>query len=256
MAKYDLRRKISTSRPVKKVEFICNACKGKMVLDLGCVRHSADFALADPEWLHKKIKAVARNIVGVDYLPQEVKKLNAAGYDIIYGDVTKPIELESAFDVIVAGDLIEHLTNFEAFFENCTRLLKPDGMLILSTPNPFYSGEFHYVAFKGDYLINPEHTCWIDPQALLQLMSRFDFVIDEIHFIKDSWKLSNIICNSEANEYDILNGRWPNNAFLDKVKRRLVGLVFGLFYIPFRFLTGGSSDLVKHSDYLVVARKR
>lgn len=256
MTKYELRKKITESAPIDKEKFIQGICTGKTVLDLGCIRHSADFALADPNWLHKKIKSVATKIVGIDYLPKEIEKLNAVGYEIIFADVTKPIELNETFDVIVAGDLIEHLVNFEGFFENCIRLLKPNGMLIITTPNPFYSGEFHYVAFKGDYLINPEHTCWIDPQALSQLIDRFDCFIDEIYFIKKSWPLGGIICNSEACEYDILNGKWPKNTLKDKVVRKLFNWLFNIFYIPFKSITGSNTGLVRYSDYLSVIKKR
>ncbi|MFA5824717.1 MAG: methyltransferase domain-containing protein [Gallionellaceae bacterium] len=256
MTKYELRKKITESKPVDKEKFIQGICTGKTVLDLGCIRHSADFALADPNWLHKKIKSVATKIVGIDYLPKEIEKLNAVGYEIIYADVTKPMELNETFDVIVAGDLIEHLVNFEGFFENCIRLLKPNGMLIITTPNPFYAAEFHYVAFKCDYLINPEHTCWIDPQALSQLIDRFDCFIDEIYFIKNAWRLGDIVCNSEANEYDILNGKWPKNTFKDQVIRKIASLLFNIFYMLFKNITGSNAALVKYSDYLSVIKKR
>lgn len=257
MTKYELRKKITESKPIDKELFIQNICNGKTVLDLGCIRHSADYAVADSNWLHKKIKSVAKKIIGVDYLPKEIQKLNTLGYEIIFGDVTKPIELNETFDVIVAGDLIEHLTNFEGFFENCNRLLKPNGVLIITTPNPFYSAEFHYVAFKGSYLINPEHTCWIDPQALSQLIDRFECFIDEIYFIKKSWPLGGIVCNSESNEYDILNGKWSKNTVIDKVIRKIAGLfVNNAFYVPFKVITGSNSKLVRYSDYLAVIRKR
>lgn len=241
--------------PVDKEFFVMERCKGKSVLDLGCVRHNADFALSDPMWLHQKIKSVAGKVMGVDYLPEEVKKLNSRGYEIITADATKPLPVKETFDVIVAGDLIEHLSNFDGFFENCQRLLKADGILIITTPNPFYSDEYDFVAFKKRYLINPEHTCWIDPQALSQLARRFNFKIDEVHFIKNSWKLKNMICESKDEEFDILNGRWVKNSFLRKTNRKVLGIIFSLFYAPYKALFVKNSLLVKYSDYLAVLKK-
>ena len=29
--------------------------------------------------------------------------------------------------------------------------------------NPFYREQYFYVAFKNSLIVNPEHTCWIDP---------------------------------------------------------------------------------------------
>jgi len=148
MNKFELADMIKAAKPVNKESFIADMCAGKAVLDLGCIRHSAEFALKDATWLHKRIKEVAKKTVGVDYLPREIEKINSAGYDVIFGDVTKPMNITEKFDVIVAGDLLEHLTNFEGFFNNCKTLLTDDGILIITTPNPFFCGEFHYVLFK------------------------------------------------------------------------------------------------------------
>jgi len=223
---------------------------------LGCIRHSADFSLRDPNWLHKKIKHVAQKTVGLDYLSAEIDIVKNAGYDIIWGDITKPINLEETFDVIVAGDLLEHLTNFEGFFDNCSRLLKKEGSLIITTPNPFYIDEFFFVALKRSYLINPEHTCWIDPQALSQLGARFGYQIQEIYFIRESWQLSNLICETPHRPYDILHGVWENDTMTFKLIRKVLGIMFNVFYTPWKLLTGMNSKLIKYSDYLAVLKKQ
>lgn len=255
MDRFLLLDKLKKSKPINRNDFIEQKCLDKVVLDLGCIRHNAEFALRDPNWLHRKIKKVAKRIVGIDYLPSEIEKLQIAGYDIILADITKPISLDENYDIIVAGDLIEHLTNFEGFFDNCTRLLKKDGILIITTPNPFYIDEFLFVAFKRSYLINPEHTCWIDPQALSQLGARFGYKIDEVYFIRESWQLKNLICETAHHRYDILNGVWQNDTFTFKVVRKGLGIVFNLFYAPFKVLTGMNSKLIRYSDYLAVLKK-
>lgn len=42
---------------------------------------------------------------------------------------------ESTFDAIIAAEIIEHLENPRHFARECCRLLKPGGVVILSTPN-------------------------------------------------------------------------------------------------------------------------
>ena len=69
---------------------------------------------------------------------------------------------------------------FDGFFENINRLMKDDGILILTTPNPFYRDGFFYAFFKNDILLNPEHTCWIDQKCLSQLIDRFSLEIRRI----------------------------------------------------------------------------
>ena len=56
MNKFTLTKQIKRSEPIHRIKFIENLCRNKTVLDLGCIRHNADVALADPNWLHKKIK--------------------------------------------------------------------------------------------------------------------------------------------------------------------------------------------------------
>ncbi len=253
MDKYELASQLKNAKPVCKDIFIQQKCSGKSVLDLGCIRHNAEYALKDPNWLHQKIRTVASEVVGIDYLPEEIEKLNARGYEIVFGDVTKPLLITKKFDIIVAGDLIEHLTSFEGFFENCTRCLKPGGELIITTPNPFYSGEFHFVSFNQNYLINPEHTCWIDPQALSQLARRFGYVIGEIYFLKDPWCLKDIIWESKSNQYDIINGNWTNESLRYKIIRKIGGNIFSLLYWPIKLCTA-HTDLVRYSDYLAVLK--
>ena len=291
--KYIVAKNIKKNKPVDKVEFICNYCKGKKVLDLGCVRHSADYSLDDFNWLHKKIKDVADSVLGVDYLQDEVKKLRAKNYNIIYGDVSEKLDINDSFDVIIAGDLVEHLTNFHCFFQNIIRLLKSDGVLIITTPNPFYADLFFYCAFKKNIIVNPEHTCFIDPITLNQLISRFNLEIEEIYYIKDSWKLRGVLFESEKCKYDILTGKWIINSeanlnkgskvdtihsfFFKSLKRilqsnnklchymfapcirlikRLGEILFNLFYLSFKWVFGLNSKFVKHSDYLAVIKKK
>jgi len=189
---------------VDREKTIVELCRGKSVLDLGCVRHDASFCVSDPLWLHRLIRGAASRTVGVDYLAAEVEKLHAKGFEVVCGDVTKTLPISENFDVIVAGDLIEHLGNFEAFFANCARLLKADGRLLISTPNPFFSGQFHYVAWKRNFLVNPEHTCWIDPLCLSRLAGRCGFTTEWSRYCARSWRLPDLLCETSGHEYDIL----------------------------------------------------
>lgn len=258
MNKYGISKLLLSNKPVHRIEFIQKMCKGKVVLDLGCIRHNSDFAIKDPDWLHKKIVSVAKKAIGVDFLQDCIKRLNEMGYDIRYGDVTAPLKFDEQFDVIVAGDLIEHLTNFDGFFHNIISLLREDGVLIVTTCNPFYSDQFFYSVFKKNIMVNPEHTCWICPMTLTQLIGRYGLKIENMFYIANSWKLKNLIYDNEKYSYDILNDVWIGDFFGGKFSR-YVKLVFGssfnLFYLPFKRLFGLNSKFVNYSDYLAVIKK-
>lgn len=44
---------------------------------------------------------------------------------------------ERYFDTIIAGEIIEHLENPTQFLRQCKIILKDDGVMLISTPNPY-----------------------------------------------------------------------------------------------------------------------
>jgi SAM-dependent methyltransferase len=57
-------------------------------------------------------------------------------HDMIVADLDKPLpQLHGQFDVIVYGDILEHLRNPMEVFRGFNRSLRPDGLIIVSVPN-------------------------------------------------------------------------------------------------------------------------
>jgi 2-polyprenyl-3-methyl-5-hydroxy-6-metoxy-1,4-benzoquinol methylase len=72
----------------------------------------------------------------------------------ITGDLNEPLKLpECVFDVIVAAEVIEHLENPRALAREWFRLLRPNGKLILSTPNNESWRSFLSLLFRGQYAL-------------------------------------------------------------------------------------------------------
>jgi len=117
-------------RPQSRIEIVREFCRGRSVLDLGCVNHDIENSHSD-NWLHKNILDVASEVIGVDYLAPEVELLRQHGYNVILGDVTQPLPLDRTFDVIVVGHLIEHLSGFDGLLTNLRRLLAPGGVVLI-----------------------------------------------------------------------------------------------------------------------------
>ena len=194
--------------PQTRQEIILEICRDKDVLDIGCIQH--DISNVDSEeWLHGQIVKIASLTLGVDYLTSAVFELAQRGYNVIQGDVNIPLSINKKFDVIVVGNLIEHLSNFEGLFNNLNRLLKDDGVVLISTANPFFSEQYFFSAFKNEIIVNPEHTCWLDPCTLDQLSTRFGFETLEVRWVKEKWKLSmGVICKNDRNKFNIFTGKW------------------------------------------------
>ena len=90
-----------------RVEFLTGRCRGKHVLDIGCVAHD-EARLGGDDWLHAHLARAAATCVGVDILEAGVAAVNAAGYDAVAHDLTGglgPLAARGPFDVIVAGQL-------------------------------------------------------------------------------------------------------------------------------------------------------
>ena len=70
----------------------------------------------------------------VDISPPVIKQLTAHGGIVRSGEITALPFGEGSFDLVAAFDVIEHVEDDERVFGELTRVLRPDGRLILSVP--------------------------------------------------------------------------------------------------------------------------
>jgi len=99
---------------------------GKKVLDIGC-----GFG-----YLGKLLIGTGNEVYGVDIAEEALKKAAEDGIKTRVANVESEIPFaDSSFDVVVAAEIIEHLRDTDRFLEEIHRILKPDGFLVLTTPN-------------------------------------------------------------------------------------------------------------------------
>ncbi len=136
---YTALEPLTVPRPVERVKWISKRCAGKYVLDLGCFDETALVKGGTEQWLHGMIAQEAKQVLGID----SSEKLPAEG--LITGPRSKiergnvmALAKESIsiidIDLIVAGELIEHLQDTTAFLRQLKTLF-PGRELIISTPN-------------------------------------------------------------------------------------------------------------------------
>jgi len=129
-------------KPVFRVDELMRLCTNKSVLHLGYVHHSNEYeeVIKNGQWAHANIAKVASSVCGIDYLAKEVEIIREKfGYEGYFGDVTRleEVKLDRKFDVIVCGELIEHITNPGLMLDGIKRFMHKDSILILTTPNPW-----------------------------------------------------------------------------------------------------------------------
>ncbi|WPL11553.1 class I SAM-dependent methyltransferase [Thiorhodovibrio litoralis] len=163
-----------------KIAFVRKYTKNKRVLDLGCVQHNPNNH-SNPYWLHKAIADNALSVIGLDLYEEGVEVLKRRGYHVIHGDAEQ-FNLGEKFEVIVAGDLIEHLSNPGRMLWCVSRHLEESGRFVIVTPNPWYWRFTLKALFLGRAGPNPEHTCWFCLQTLTHLLSRYGMAVVESEY--------------------------------------------------------------------------
>jgi len=113
---------------VFRYQLAARAAQGKKVLELGCGAGEGAHILAPP----------AASYTGVDHKPhwREASLKPPETADFVESDVCDlPRAWNRRFDVVVAFELLEHLEDPAEFTARIKRVLRKNGILILSTPN-------------------------------------------------------------------------------------------------------------------------
>ncbi len=167
-----------------RCSFIASLVAGKSVLDIGCVGHTLENCVQS-HWLHEYLKRSAKTILGLDYEKDEIEKMKNAGYNVISADATD-FHLNQKFEVIVAGELIEHICNPGLFLQCTKEHLSDGGRLILTTPNANCLVYFLENLFLGKEIENSDHVCIYSPKTLSKLLEKNGFMAQNIIFLAEN----------------------------------------------------------------------
>jgi len=110
---------------LKKCARLIESLKPGRLLDIGC--SCGDWGLQARGW----------QPAGVDIDREHVAIARDRGVNARYCDLnSQPIPFDNkAFDLIFAGEVIEHLVDTDGFLSELNRCCKPGGHLLLTTPN-------------------------------------------------------------------------------------------------------------------------
>jgi len=155
--------KVPDLESVHRVKWIANYCKDKTVFHIGC----AD--IVDNE-LHRYILSTAKEVWGVDKKPCPYPRMIQA--DIEQGGWIP----EKQFDVVVAGEVLEHLSNAGLFFEKLKRFKCP---VIITVPNAHCKERQECFVESGLECVSFEHVAWYTHYSLKALVERHGFEVVE-----------------------------------------------------------------------------
>jgi hypothetical protein len=140
-----------------------------------------------PQWLHARLAAASASCLGVDVDPVGIKAMSDRGFDVLEHDLGSglgPVAQRAPFDLIVAGELIEHVESVGMIFETSAAVLAPGGALVLTSPNP-YAPRRTRAARRGIVCENVDHILYAFPSGIAELAERHGLRLAEVADVVD-----------------------------------------------------------------------
>jgi cyclopropane fatty-acyl-phospholipid synthase-like methyltransferase len=177
-------------RLVQRVDFLKHAVTGKSVLHLGCANSPfTRDSIQKGMLLHLELKDLASEIVGFDFDEEAIQILGEHGLESLYRadlEALDDVNLERTFDVIIAGEMIEHLNNPGRFLKGIQRFMSRETRLIITTVNAYCGMRFFAYALRGrggmSEPVHPDHVSYYSYSTLNLLVKRHGFEVEEFLF--------------------------------------------------------------------------
>lgn len=175
-----MTHKLPRATVVDRIAYLEGEASGRRVIHVGFVdsgcRSMQDAAGA---WLHAHLAERATSLVGIDVDEGGVKEAVDAGYEAYAVDcrdraAVEALAIEPA-QLVIAGEVIEHLDDPGSFLSGLHALVAPGGLLVVTTPNAY--GLFNVFASLALREINhPDHVVMFTWRTLTNLAGRHGWV--------------------------------------------------------------------------------
>ena len=179
--------RVATPAPplVQRVDYLVEACRGRRVLHLGCANQPyTAAALAEGSLLHLRLAASAAELWGLDGDGPALDLLRRHGCErLVQADLEALERLpagafaglgQGGFEVIVAGEVIEHLPNPGLFLRGVQAFMGPSTTLLLTTVNAYCGFRAAAYALRGRggrrEPVHPDHVAYYSLATLRRLV--------------------------------------------------------------------------------------
>lgn len=186
---------------------LVDRCAGHDVLEAGCGEGYGAALIAE----------VARSVIGLDYDESAVAHVRARypRVDMRHGNLAALPLPTASVDVVVNFQVIEHLWDQGQFVAECARVLRPGGVLLMSTPNriTFSPGR--------DTPVNPFHTRELNAAELTELIESADFAMEAMLGVFHGRRLAEIDARHGGSVIDaqiaraLADAPWPAELLAD-----------------------------------------
>jgi len=207
-----------------RYHFAATYVKDKRVLDIACGTGFGEQILID---------AGAESIVAADYSEEALATtsfLDTPKTNLLRTDGTRLPFGDSTFDVVTSFETVEHIPEYGKFVAELRRVLRDDGVMIMSTPNAFYTRPINGKP------VNPFHVFEFTPDEFRSLLSPsfstvelFGQRVSEDYRICPYWELPDMLPTDTKSKIKIaawkIQVRMPH-ALRDGISRLVSGKQF------------------------------
>lgn len=108
------------------------------------------------------------------------------------------------FDLVIAGDVLEHILDTELFFQNVSAVLNEKGLVLISVPNIRQIRALFQIFIKGTFprnetgLFDDTHLRWFCKSDLISYAERYSFSVVEHRYVG---KYANRLIPNIVNEF-------------------------------------------------------
>lgn len=142
------------------------------ILDVGCSRGQFVQAAVD----------LGFEAEGVEPAPHVAAAARASGLKVHQGLLEEQRFAEASFDALTLFEVVEHLKDPRGLLNECRRVLKPDGILVISTGNAA-SWTAAIMKSRWDYFQiakDSGHISFFNPASLRRLAANCGFAVERI----------------------------------------------------------------------------
>lgn len=139
--------------------------------------------------LHFELEKVARELYGFDFDQEGLGILKAeGGKNLFQADLEKleEVSLDETFDVIIAGEMIEHLSNPGLFLQGIRRFMNARTDLVITTINAYCAMRFLIYGLRGkggeNEPVHPDHVAYYSYKTLSLILSRENLSVKNFYF--------------------------------------------------------------------------